>query len=116
MVFCKEDDEDKCNKAFEALVLDAITNNEFEEQDSDCFLTTFGTLSAGKAASVSTELANKACAYLLTAPTNATRPVTEADLFVYNTTAKSRYTFMVFIGIIIDTSAFKKSIAGYRQF
>jgi hypothetical protein len=61
---------------------------------------------------VSAELANKACAHLLTTPTDAT----EADLFVYSTTAKSRYTFTVFIRIMVDTGAFKKSIAGYRQF
>jgi hypothetical protein len=83
---------------------------------------------------VSTELANKACAHLFTTPTNAinttteaythllitptntTDLVTKADLFVYNTTAKSRYTFIVFIGIIVDTNAFKKFTAGYKQF
>jgi hypothetical protein len=63
-----------------------------------------------------TDTATEACAHLLTTPTNATDPATEADLFVYSTTAKSRYTFTVFIGIMIDTSAFKKSTAGYRQF
>jgi hypothetical protein len=79
---------------------------------------------------VSTELANKAYAHLLTALTDAidtateacahllTTPTdaTEADPFVYSTTAKSRYTSTVFIGIIVNTSAFKKSIAGYKQF
>jgi hypothetical protein len=77
---------------------------------------TFGTLSADKAAFVSTELANKAYAHLLTAPTNATGLVTEADLFVYNTTAKACYTFTVFIRIIVNPSAFKKFTASYRQF
>jgi hypothetical protein len=83
---------------------------------------------------VSAELANKACAHLLTALTDATNttikacahlltalidatdPITEADLFVYSTTTKSRYTFTVFIRIIVNTSVFKKSIASYRQF
>jgi hypothetical protein len=83
---------------------------------------------------VSTELANKAYAHLLTAPTNATDiateactyllitpinttdPATKADLFVYNTTAKSCYTSIVFIGIIVNTNASKKSTAGYKQF
>jgi hypothetical protein len=27
-----------------------------------------------------------------------------------------RYTFIVFVGIIVNTSVFKKSIAGYKQF
>jgi hypothetical protein len=130
IVFCEGDNKDECNKAFEALVLDVTADNDFEEQDSDCFITTFGTLSASEAASVSAELANKACAHLLTAPTDAidtateacahllTTPTdaTEADLFVYSTTAKSRYTSTVFIGIMVNTSAFKKSTAGYGQF
>jgi hypothetical protein len=116
MVFCERDDKDKCNKAFEALVLDVTADDNLKEQDSDCFLTTFGTLFANKAAFVSTELVNKACAHLLTTLTDATGPATEADLFVYSTTAMSRYTFTVFVGIMVDTSVSKKSTAGYRQF
>jgi hypothetical protein len=79
---------------------------------------------------MSTELANKACAHLLTTPTDAidtateayahllTTPTdaTEANLFVYSMTAKSRYTSTVFIGIIVDTDAFKKSTTSYKQF
>jgi hypothetical protein len=65
---------------------------------------------------VNAELANKACAYLFTALINATDLVIKADLFVYNTTAKLCYTFIVFIGIIVNTSVFKKSIANYKQF
>jgi hypothetical protein len=130
IVFCEGDDKDECNKAFEALVLDVTANNDFKEQDSDCFVITFGTLSASKAAFVSAELANKACAHLLTTPTDVidtateacahllTTPTdaTEADLFVYSTTAKSRYTFIVFVRIMVNTGASKKSTAGYRQF
>jgi hypothetical protein len=130
MVFCKGDNKDKCNKAFEALVLDVTADNDFEEQDSDCFVTTFGTLSASEAAFVSTELANKACAHLLIAPMDATdtvteacayllitlTDVTEADPFVYSMTAKSRYISTVFIGIMVNTSVSKKSTAGYGQF
>jgi hypothetical protein len=134
MVFCKRDDKDKCNNVFEAFVLDVTVNNDFKEQDFDCFYIIFRTLSASEAAFVSAELANKACAYLLTAlidatdsvtkacahlltaPTNATDLVTEADLFVYSMTAKSRYTFIVFIRIIVDTGVSKKFTAGYKQF
>ncbi len=36
--------------------------------------------------------------------------------FIYNIMAKSRYTSIVFMGIMIDTGVFKKSTAGYRQF
>jgi hypothetical protein len=78
MVFCKEDNKNKCNNAFKALVLNVTANDNFKKQDSDCFLITFGTLSANKAAFVSAELANKACAHLLTTPTNATDTATEA--------------------------------------
>jgi hypothetical protein len=53
---------------------------------------------------------------LLTAPTDTTDPVTEADPFVYSTTAKSRYTSTVFVGTRVDTGASKKSTAGYGQF
>jgi hypothetical protein len=134
MVFCEKDDKDKCNNAFKALVLDITANDDFKEQDSDCFYITFGTLSASKAAFVSAELANKAyahllialtdatdtiteaCAHLLMAPTDTTDLITEADLFVYSTTAKSRYIFIVFIGIMVNTNVSKKSTAGYKQF
>jgi hypothetical protein len=134
MVFCEGDDKDKCNNVFKALVLDVTADDDFEEQDSNCFHITFGTLSANEAAFVSAELANKACAHLLTAPTDATDtvteacahlltaptdatdPITEADLFVYSITAKSRYTSTVFVGIMVDTGVSKKSTAGYRQF
>jgi hypothetical protein len=63
-----------------------------------------------------TDTATEACAYLLTTPTDATDLTTKADLFVYSTTAKSRYTFTVFIRIIVNINVSKKSIAGYKQF
>jgi hypothetical protein len=134
MVFCKEDNKDKCNNAFKALVLNVTADNNFKEQDSNCFYITFRTLFAGKAAFVSTELANKAYTHLFTAPTNATNtvieayahlltaltdatdPIIKANLFVYSTTTKSCYTSIVFIGIMVDTNVFKKSTASYRQF
>jgi hypothetical protein len=115
MVFCKEDNKDKCNKAFKALVLNAIANNDFKEQDSDCFLIIFRTLFVNKAAFVSIELANKAYAYLLIAPTDATDPIIKANLFVYSTTTTSQYTSTVFIKIMVDTSVSKKFTAGYCQ-
>jgi len=42
-------------------------------------------------------------------------PYTETNLFAYNTatTIVSQYTLTVFIGIIIDTGASRKSTAGY---
>jgi hypothetical protein len=91
-------------------------NNNSEEKLEDpnsCYLILFRTLTIDKATSISVELANKACAYLLTA--TSIEPTTETNLFNYNiTTAALRYTSIVFIGIIINTSALKKSIASYR--
>jgi hypothetical protein len=81
---------------------------------------------------VSTELANKAYAYLLTALTDVTDPVIEAcahllitlinvtdlvikaDLFVYSIIAKLCYTFIMFIRIMVNISVFKKSIVNYK--
>jgi len=93
-------------------------NNNSEEELEDpngCYLILFGTLTIDKATSISVELANKACTYLLT--TTSIEPTIETNPFNYNiTTAALRYTSIVFIGIIINTSMLKKSMAGYRQF
>jgi len=91
-------------------------NNNSEEELEDpngYYLILFRTLTIDEATFISVELANKACAYLLT--TTSIEPTTETNLFNYNIiTAALRYTSTVFIGIIINTSALKKSIAGYR--
>jgi len=91
-------------------------NNNSKEELEDpngYYLILFRTFIIDKATSISVELANKACAYLLT--TTSTEPTTETDPFNYNiTTTASRYTSIIFIGIIINTSTLKKSIAGYR--
>jgi hypothetical protein len=90
-------------------------NNNSEEELEDpngCYFILFRTLTTDEVTSISVELANKACAYLLTV--TSTEPTTETNPFNYNTTtAASRYTSIVFIGIIINTSALKKSIASY---
>jgi len=93
-------------------------NNNSKEELEDpngYYLILFRTLTTDKATFISVELANKAYTYLFTA--TFMEPTTETDLFNYNTiTAALRYTSTVFIGIIIDTSALKKSMAGYGQF
>jgi len=98
---------------------DKNTNNnnskEELEDPNSYYLILFRTLTTDKATSISIELANKAYAYLLTII--STEPTTETNPFNYNiTTAASRYTSTVFIGIMINTSALKKSIASYGQF
>ena len=91
-------------------------NNNSEEELEDpnsCYLISFRTLTIDKATSISAELANKAYTYLLT--TTSIEPTTETNPFNYNiTTAALRYTSIVFIGIIINTSVLKKSTASYR--
>ena len=71
---------------------------------------------------ISIELANKAYIYLLIALKltikSATEPYIKTNLFAYNTaiTIVLQYTLMVFIGIIINMGALRKSIASYSQF
>jgi len=93
-----------------------INNNNSKEELEDLngyYLILFRTLTIDEATSISVELANKVYAYLLTA--TSIEPTTETNPFNYNiTTAASRYTSTVFIGIIINTSALKKSTAGYK--
>jgi len=89
-------------------------NNSKEELEdpNGYYLILFRTFTTDKATSISIELANKAYAYLLTI--TSIEPTKETNPFNYNiTTAASRYTSTVFIGIIINTSALKKSTAGY---
>jgi len=93
------------------------TNNDNSEEELEdpngYYLILFRTFTIDEATSISVELANKACAYLLTII--STEPTTETDLFNYNTiTTALRYTSTVFMGIIINTGALKKSMAGYR--
>jgi len=91
-------------------------NNNSKEELEDpngCYLILFGTLTIDKATSISVELANKAYAYLLII--TSIEPTTETNPFNYNIiTTTLHYTSIVFIGIIINTSALKKSIASYR--
>jgi len=95
---------------------DKNTNNDNSKEEledpNSYYLILFGTLTIDKATSISVELANKACAYLLTV--TSIEPTTETDPFNYNiTTAVLRYTSIVFIGIIINTSVLKKFTASY---
>jgi len=119
-IYYKGDDNNECNKTFKALMLDTnanknTNNNNSEEELEDpnsYYLILFRTLTIDKATFISVELANKAYTYLLT--TTSTEPTMETNPFNYNTTTAALcYTSIVFIGIMIDTSALKKSMAGY---
>src|SRR6266700_8247777 len=107
ITFCEGDNEDKCNEAFKALVLDITINNDFKDQDFNCFFTTLGTLSADKATSTSVELANKAYTYLFIIFMDIIGPTTITDPFTYSMTAKLCYTSIVFMGIMINIGVSK---------
>jgi hypothetical protein len=65
---------------------------------------------------MSTALANKAFSHSLTLE-DVTKPTLATDPFTYTlNTSSSRYTLDVFLGIVVDIGASKKSTAGYGQF
>ena len=69
-----------------------------------------------KATSISTVLANKAFSHLLILE-DMTKPTLTTDPFTYTlNTLSSQYTLNVFLGIIVNTGASRKSIASYSQF
>src|SRR6266702_4745377 len=96
ITFYKGHNEDKCNKAFKALILDIITSNNFKDQNFNYFLITFKTLSTNKAAFISIELANKAYTHLFMASMDTIDSTITTDPFVYSMTAKLHYTSTVF--------------------
>jgi hypothetical protein len=76
----------------------------------------FGELTPNKAISMSIILANKAFSYLLILE-DITKPTPAINPFIYILNiSSSRYTSDVFLGIIIDTGASRKSTTGYNQF
>jgi hypothetical protein len=95
--------------------LEKPTNGK-ELESGIVYLIAFGELIPNKAASISTILTNKAFSYLLILE-DMTKPTLIIDPFIYIlNTSSSRYISDVFLGIIIDTKASRKSIAGYSQF
>ena len=74
---------------------------------------TFGDLTSNEATSTCIELANKAFSYLFTTINTTEITTLNTNPFAYNTSTKSHYTSTVFIRIIINTGALRKSIASY---
>jgi hypothetical protein len=120
VIKCKEgsneDLEAEANNAFESLILDIKSRlNYKKELESTTYLTAFRELTLSKATSISVVLANKAFSHSLTLedmtePTLATNPFT----YTLNTSrSSSRYTLDVFLGIVVNIGASKKSTAGY---
>jgi hypothetical protein len=108
----------------------ADQDNQDQDQDqnqdqSKHFITTFGTLQSQEAADITTQLANQSFQHSITAkdiPRSdliavENTPATDSlDPFAYTLTTTSRYTTDVFYGVMIDTSASKKSTTGYNQY
>ena len=80
------------------------------------YLIAFGELMPNKATFINTVLANKAFSHLLTLK-DITKFILTTDPFIYILNIfSSWYTLDVFLGIIVDTGASRKSITGYSQF
>jgi hypothetical protein len=87
--------------------------NKKESESNIIYLTAFGELMFNKTIYMSTILANKTFSYLLILE-DMTKPTLVTNPFIYILNISSpRYTLDVFLGIIIDTKASKKSTTGY---
>jgi hypothetical protein len=87
--------------------------NGKESESGTAYLMAFGELIPNKATSISIILANKAFSYLLILE-DMTKPTLVTDPFIYIlNTSSSRYISDVFLGIIINIKASRKSTAGY---
>jgi hypothetical protein len=90
--------------------------NKKESESSIVYLIAFGELTPNKTTSISIILANKAFSYLLILE-DITKPTPIIDPFIYTLNiSSSRYTSDMFLGIIINTRASRKSTTGYNQF
>jgi hypothetical protein len=88
--------------------------NKKKLESSIIYFMVFGELIFNKAISISIILANKAFSYLLILE-DITKPTPIIDPFIYILNiSSSRYISDIFLGIIIDIKASRKSIAGYN--
>ena len=79
------------------------------------YYTLYSEIELDNTTAIALELANRAYSHVvITINTTIDAFPTNIDPFAYNTTLY--YTSIKFIGIIIDTRASKRSIAGYSQF
>ena len=81
------------------------------------YLITFRDLTPNEATSTYTKLANKAFSYLLTIiNTTEITTILNTNPFVYNASTKLYYTSTIFMRIMINIGALRKSTASYSQF
>ena len=113
----------KINNAFKSLILDIESELNLEESANKkelklgtIYLIVFRKLMPNKITFISTVLANKAFSYLLILK-DITKPILTTNPFIYTlNTPSSQYTLDVFLGIVVNIRASRKSIASYSQF
>ena len=110
------EDNDKDNEItniFNALVVDMDPSTLLNKDDQAIvYYTLYGKIELDNVTTISLELANKVCNHaVITIDIIIDAFPINTDLFAYNMTLY--YTSIKFIGIMIDTRAFKYSIAGY---
>ena len=94
------------------LNLEELTN-EKELKLGTVYFIAFRELIPNKVTFISTILANKAFSYLLILK-DITKPILTTNPFIYTlNTPSSQYTLNIFLGIIVNTEASRKSIASY---
>jgi hypothetical protein len=92
------------------------STNRKELESSIIYLMAFEELIFNKTISISIILANTVFNYLLILK-NMTKLILVINPFIYILNiSSSRYISDMFLGIIIDTKASRKSITGYNQF
>jgi len=83
-----------------------------EDDQAIVYYTLYSEIELDNITAIALELANRAYSYVvITINTIIDAFTTNIDPFAYNITL--RYTLIKFIGVIIDTRAFKRSIVGY---
>jgi hypothetical protein len=88
--------------------------NRKKSESGIVYFIVFGELMFNKAISISIILANKVFSYLLILE-DITKPILVINPFIYILNiSSSRYTSDVFLGIIIDIKASRKSIISYN--
>ena len=86
-----------------------------KDNQATVYYTLYGEIKLDNMTTIALELANRVYNYaVITINTMIDTFPTDTDLFVYNITLY--YTSTKFMGIMIDTRAFKRFIAGYSQF
>ena len=106
----------KITNVFNILVVNIDPSTLLDKDDQVIiYYTLYSKIKLDNITTTALELANRVYSYaVITINTTTNAFLTNTDPFAYNTTLY--YTSIKFMGIIIDTKAFKYFIAGYSQF